>query len=655
MKKSLLFAAWMMLLFQFPAIIKAQNLSPSWAKEVFGSKIPTTIALSDVTSDVNGNIYWLTNTNGTVNAGGQISQDTLVHVVLSSWDCNGNFRWMKTIGGAAGLNTGKVVLGYQLKTDTMGGVYVLGYVETGSAADSLYWSVDTSINIPASYFMSYLVKYDTMGQFKWLRTPVRRAITSTNRRIYQELSVTPSGQVYCTALLDTGSYDGGNLIVSTRNYYAMAYNSNGNFQGATTFAMTPPKPESLNFDYVRWEFDAVTNRFYGWFSLDTSYGTLVIGNTTITPPNPPIVYYKGILAAFNAQGQNIWLRESVGDNGVSALTTDDDGTLYLLGFGLPGSVFCGDTAKNLLSPNSTSYLMSLDTNGDFRWSQYAASIYIYGFGSSITHSGNTVALFGLYTGNVSWDTLNINSSTNRGLFLVTADASTGAIKELWGGDASSTTNATSTTIDKNGNIYCVGQFSGTLSFGNNTFTSPGGMLQDFLVKFQNVSCGCNLLQPAFTVNAIGSKSFQYSYTGGGPYTSISWDFGDGSPTVTSPNPTHSFTTYGIYTVCVTVTNACGSNTTCKTLYVTPNGIEDLNQQTSDLIIYPNPAKTELTIASIDRGALFEIIDIAGRKMQRGQTHGEKETINIETLDAGVYFIRVIGKDGQTRSRSFVKH
>src|SRR5690606_28333704 len=177
----------------------------------------------------------------------------------------------------------------------------------------------------------------------------------------------------------------------------------------------------------------------------------------------------------------------------------------------------------------------------------------------------------------------------------------------------------------------------------------------FLVKFQNVSCGCNLLQPDFTVNAIGSKSFQYSYTGGGPYTSISWDFGDGSPTVLSPNPTHSFTTYGIYTVCVTVTKACGSNTTCKTLYVTPNGIEDLNQQTSDLIIYPNPAKTELTIASIDRGALFEIIDIAGRKMQRGQTHGEKETINIETLDAGVYFIRVIGKDGQTRSRSFVKH
>lgn len=62
-------------------------------------------------------------------------------------------------------------------------------------------------------------------------------------------------------------------------------------------------------------------------------------------------------------------------------------------------------------------------------------------------------------------------------------------------------------------------------------------------------------------------------------TSYSWNFGDGSPTSNAPNPTHTYTANGSYTVCLTATNAQGSSTFCQTIQVTgvcPNIIANLS-------------------------------------------------------------------------------
>lgn len=50
-------------------------------------------------------------------------------------------------------------------------------------------------------------------------------------------------------------------------------------------------------------------------------------------------------------------------------------------------------------------------------------------------------------------------------------------------------------------------------------------------------------------------------------TSWSWDFGDGG-TSTSENPSHTYTAAGTYTVALTATNACGSDTYTRTDYIT---------------------------------------------------------------------------------------
>ena len=50
-------------------------------------------------------------------------------------------------------------------------------------------------------------------------------------------------------------------------------------------------------------------------------------------------------------------------------------------------------------------------------------------------------------------------------------------------------------------------------------------------------------------------------------TSWAWDFGDGG-TSTAQNPTHSYSTSGVFTVALTATNTAGSNTKTRTGYIT---------------------------------------------------------------------------------------
>lgn len=57
---------------------------------------------------------------------------------------------------------------------------------------------------------------------------------------------------------------------------------------------------------------------------------------------------------------------------------------------------------------------------------------------------------------------------------------------------------------------------------------------------------------------IGDTPFVYSY-----------NFGDGSPVVTTPNATHTYTTPGTYTVSFTVTGPAGANTATQTVVIKP--------------------------------------------------------------------------------------
>ena len=90
---------------------------------------------------------------------------------------------------------------------------------------------------------------------------------------------------------------------------------------------------------------------------------------------------------------------------------------------------------------------------------------------------------------------------------------------------------------------------------------------------------------SFTYTAVGlTVTFTNTSTGGASY---SWNFGDGG-TSTEANPTHVYTSAGVYNVTLTVTNGCGSDFYSAVLSAA-NAIDDVELASMTQLYRTRPA------------------------------------------------------------------
>ena len=143
-----------------------------------------------------------------------------------------------------------------------------------------------------------------------------------------------------------------------------------------------------------------------------------------------------------------------------------------------------------------------------------------------------------------------------------------------------------------------------------------------------------------------------SITGGSP-VQWSWDFGDGNFSA-QQYPSHTYSVTGNYIVCLTVTDANGcTDMSCDTTYkVSPSGlmqtlvivnplsgIADL-QNTNTISIYPNPANGLFTVQSSAKIQNAALKNLLGETIMETNNPGEKFTMDISSLERGVYFVRI---------------
>jgi hypothetical protein len=88
----------------------------------------------------------------------------------------------------------------------------------------------------------------------------------------------------------------------------------------------------------------------------------------------------------------------------------------------------------------------------------------------------------------------------------------------------------------------------------------------------------------------------------------------------------------------------------------------LNQvKKTDLVLQPNPANSAIELSLpenfFNAKLTIQVIDYSGKEFMKVQVDrsSAKEMLNVETLKAGVYSIRVIDEKGKSVSRSFVKN
>jgi len=173
--------------------------------------------------------------------------------------------------------------------------------------------------------------------------------------------------------------------------------------------------------------------------------------------------------------------------------------------------------------------------------------------------------------------------------------------------------------------------------------------QDVIVTCPVPSAGFNTSGNGFeTVNftdASTSADLNASYT---------WDFGDGSAVDNSQSPTHIYTQAGVYSVCLTVDDQCGSNTTCQDVTIQIVGIDE--SELNLFSISPNPSNGLFNIEmnSSDKASTVSVQNVLGKEILTSEINDGKFQVNIINEANGVYFITINNQSNSSTLRVIKK-
>jgi len=156
-------------------------------------------------------------------------------------------------------------------------------------------------------------------------------------------------------------------------------------------------------------------------------------------------------------------------------------------------------------------------------------------------------------------------------------------------------------------------------------------------------------------NANTSETFTFTNTSQNAI-SYAWDFGDGN-TSTDENPIHSYATLGDFTVTLTITNCAKTDVTTTEITVNSLGIEEENPITNFTII-KNPATNILEIESskfTSQVYTLEVYSVLGQKIiNTHSTFTVQQKININSLQAGMYFVQILNNNTPVFTGKFLK-
>ncbi|MCF8244899.1 MAG: PKD domain-containing protein [Saprospiraceae bacterium] len=198
------------------------------------------------------------------------------------------------------------------------------------------------------------------------------------------------------------------------------------------------------------------------------------------------------------------------------------------------------------------------------------------------------------------------------------------------------TPATSTEMNPTVTYSAAGSYNVTLiatnPLGSDTYEQTG---------FVVVS---DVPTPAFTRTAnFNVVTFNNTSTNA---TSYEWNFGDGSPISTEPNPVHTYAAGGQYMVTLTATNECGTESTTIEITVQANGVDDI-PGISRFDVFPNPNSGRFTL--VMEGAPQTELELSFTNVLGQRLLSEKadfrsghltRDFSFSQLSAGVYILQV---------------
>ena len=671
----------LMLLILFLFTLSSNAQSFQWGASGGGtnssSNVDTSEQIRYITTDSEGNVYGISKVskNGLIING--VTKPDIVNFsdfarsALVSYSCDGTFRWSKIVSQTYAGNGGVGICA--VKTDAQNNVYI-----AGGANNYCGLQFDSDATQPCSYTFAngiytyqgcksaFIVKYDMNGNLLWVNYPegtyfdnTNNNDSYTNRGYINDLDLDNDGNLYALCSLYQGSFCSGayvnNVVGEILNNYPsvtisrhiLKFNNQGTFLEGHQMQMPIAQYQLRNVKSIR---SKNTGNYYFIAQIDFFVTTFPLVN------GEPINKFKNVLA-YNDQGQFLWRVESVNSGNANHLTSivvDDNENIYVTGNGTairPGEPVTETFGGQAFNVDEDCYTSSLPFVSKFNF----AGVPLYGvyprycnFGSvdkSLTMNGNEVGL-GIPVFGLKWEDKIFTPTYNfAGAGIVRLDKNTGALIDI--NQIAPTVNGgsytTAITNDHLGNYMLGGGMGGSINVGSSTLVSNGGNTDFLIAKFGTDNCDCQVPTCRFKEVGLQNNTVQFTYQGQAVYDSVTWNFGDMTPTSNVANPLHTYSAPGVYNVCVTATNSCDTFQFCKlvdtTALATSGFVEDFSV---NMEISPNPASSfaNITFDTAITNPTFEIFDIAGRLVK----HFEPSTLNgkislpIAEMATGMYVV-----------------
>ncbi len=455
------------------------DLGSNRQEEVFG-----------IVTDSQKNIYTISyvgknNLNVDGNTKTNFGDDTtLTDVCLSSFSCDGTYRWSKIIGGG----------GYDyvrsIQIDGQDNIYIVGWFGTCEYNSAYPPRIDNDFILPQTpshnCSITFLAKFNSAGNLLWIKRP--QDSTETEQSALIGLSTDSNGTSYVLAMLQPGTYSNGAFTATVAGaypLYILKYDSNGNFISGTYLDMQLTYGAS-NVKFTR---NPYNGYYYFASQLDDVPDTAVIGGQTVTHP--------AFIWCFNGLGQFQWLKQSTCTTFYSTIfwnnfQFDPQNNIYISGRIVGGSIenFYG------MSPtlgNSPPFIMKLNPD--------ASAALWYSFPNRGTTANGGIVLNGNEVGLTAsgitnpyiWggQTLTV-SNINNGYEVIFArfNKDTGAclgLSRIVGDDGYDDTGC-AIAVDASGDYILGGGFGHQLTFTTNTVFNIGSQSDFFVAKYSTSVC-----------------------------------------------------------------------------------------------------------------------------------------------------------------------
>lgn len=360
-------------------------------------------------------------------------------------------------------------------TDALGNVYVTGIFDSTITFDNITLTDPTALAM-------FLVKYDPLGNVIWARSAGE--VLDMSGYVVSDICTDANGNVYVVGNYTTSiTFD--SITLANERAYIVKYDSSGNVlwaKGALTLANSTAA-DALGNVYV-------VGSFYSQ--------TLTLGAFTLTNTDTTGFWADIYIVKYDASGNVLWAKSigSTGQDEIASIATDPMGNIFVSGsFGYTTSITIGtNTITNATNNNGWGYdifVAKYDANGNVIWAQGAggAGSNDYILGVSSDASGNVFITGKYYTPSITFGSTTLyntdTSSTNVSFdsFVVKYSA---AGNMLWAKGIGGTgwDYGNGITNDTDGNVYIVGIYSDTISFGSfNLSNTNFGAFNIFVVKY----------------------------------------------------------------------------------------------------------------------------------------------------------------------------